>query len=162
MGDAGFDIVRVAEFAWVQSEPQEGKYEYDWLDRWLTLTDKYGIKVIIGTPTAIMPAWLARKYPEALELKADGQRTVWGGRRHNCYSDPDYRRLSEGVVRALAKHYASHPAVVGWQIDNEISNADCRCKKCEKGFQEWLKQKYGSLAEINRAWGTHFWGQRFG
>jgi beta-galactosidase len=143
-------------------EPEEGKYEFDWLDRWMKLADKYGIKVIVGTPTAIMPAWLARKYPEALEMKSTGKRTVWGGRRHNCYSDADYRRLSEGVVHAVAKHYADHPAVVGWQIDNEIGSADCRCEKCERGFQQWLEKKYGELDELNRAWGTHFWGQRFG
>jgi beta-galactosidase len=162
MKEAGFNIVRVAEFSWILFEPEEGKYEFEWLDRWLRLAEEHGIKVIVGTPTAIMPAWLARKYPEALELKANGQRTVWGGRRHNCYSDKDYRRLADGVVLAIARHYGSHPAVVGWQIDNEIANADCRCDKCRAGFQRWLKEKYRDLAELNRAWGTHFWGQRIG
>jgi beta-galactosidase len=161
MKDAGFNIVRVAEFSWVLFEPEEGRYEFEWLDRWLKLAAKYDMKVIIGTPTAIMPAWLARKYPEALEMKSTGQRTVWGGRRHNCYSDKDYRRLSEGIVRALAEHYANHPSIVGWQIDNEFGNADCYCHKCRANFQTWLEQKYGNLAELNRAWGTHFWGQRF-
>jgi beta-galactosidase len=160
MREAGFNIVRVAEFSWILFEPEEGRYEFDWLDRWLALTDKYGIKVIVGTPTAIMPAWLARKYPEALEMKSTGQRTVWGGRRHNCYSDKDFRRLSEGVVHALAEHYANHPSIVGWQVDNEFGNADCYCDKCQAGFQRWLQRKYGNLAELNRAWGTHFWGQR--
>ncbi|MEX0611886.1 MAG: beta-galactosidase [Pirellulales bacterium] len=61
-----------------------------------------------------------------------------------------------------AKHYAGHPSVVGWQIDNEFGSADCHCDKCRASFQQWLKNKYGDLAELNRAWGTHFWGQRFG
>jgi beta-galactosidase len=161
MQEAGFNIVRVAEFSWILFEPEEGRYEFEWLDRWLKLTDKYDIKVIIGTPTAIMPAWLARKYPEALEMKSTGQRTVWGGRRHNCYSDRDYRRLAEGVVHAIAEHYHGHPAVVGWQIDNEFGSADCYCNKCRANYQGWLNRKYGDLSELNRAWGTHFWGQRF-
>jgi beta-galactosidase len=161
MNDAGFNIVRVAEFSWILFEPEEGKYDFEWLDRWLKLANEHGIKVIMGTPTAIMPAWMARKYPEALEMRGNELRTVWGGRRHNCYSDADYRRLAMAVVRSQAKHYAHHPAVVGWQIDNEIGSADCRCDKCRVGFQQWLKERYGSLGELNRAWGTHFWGQRF-
>jgi beta-galactosidase len=161
MRQAGFNIVRVAEFSWVLFEPKEGRYEFEWLDRWLALADKHGMKVIIGTPTAIMPAWLARKYPEALEMKSTGQRTVWGGRRHNCFSDKDYRRLSEAIAQALAKHYAANPSIVGWQIDNEFGNADCYCDKCRANFQTWLKEKYGDLSELNRAWGTHFWGQRY-
>jgi beta-galactosidase len=131
MKEAGFNIVRVAEFSWVLFEPEEGRYEFNWLDRWLALAEKYDIKVIIGTPTAIMPAWLARKYPEALEMKATGQRTVWGGRRHNCFSDKDFRRLSEAIVHELAKHYATNRSIVGWQIDNEFGNADCYCEKCQ-------------------------------
>jgi beta-galactosidase len=161
MKDAGFNVVRVAEFSWILFEPEEGKYEFQWLDRWLKLAEKHRMKVIVGTPTAIMPAWLAHKYPEALEMKADGLRTVWGGRRHNCYSDADYRRLSEAIVKQLAAHYADNKSIIGWQIDNEISNADCRCHKCRANFQKWLEKKYGDLAELNRAWGTHFWGQRF-
>ena len=93
MKEAGFNIVRVAEFSWVLFEPSEGEFDFSWLDRWLELAEKHDMKVIIGTPTAIMPAWLAKKYPDALSQKADGTRTVWGGRRHNCFSDADYRRL---------------------------------------------------------------------
>jgi beta-galactosidase len=161
MKEAGFNVVRVAEFSWVLFEPSEGQFDFSWLDRWLALAKKYDVKVIIGTPTAIMPAWMAKKYPDALSMKADGTRTVWGGRRHNCFSDLNYGRLSEQIVRQLAEHYAHDPSVVGWQIDNEFGGNDCRCDKCRAGFRAWLKSRYGSLSELNRAWGTHFWGQRF-
>jgi beta-galactosidase len=161
MKEAGFNVVRVGEFSWVLFEPKDGEFDFSWLDRWFDLAEKYEIKVIIGTPTAIIPAWLARKYPETLSQKADGTRTVWGGRRHNCFSDADYHRLSDRVVRKIAEHYKSRPNLVGWQIDNEFGVTDCRCAKCEVGFQKWLEARYGSLDELNRAWGTHFWGQRF-
>jgi beta-galactosidase len=161
MRDAGFNVVRVAEFSWVRFEPSEGQFDFSWLDRWLELAKKYDVKVILGTPTAIMPAWLAKKYPEALSQKADGTRTVWGGRRHNCFSDADYHRLAERIVRKMGEHYAHHPSIVGWQIDNELGGNDCRCDQCRTALQAWLKTRYGSFDEINRAWGTHFWGQRF-
>jgi beta-galactosidase len=161
MQDAGFNIVRVAEFSWVLFEPEEGKYQFNWLDRWLALAKKHHVRAILGTPTAIMPAWMALKYPEALQLNATGQRTVWGGRRNNCFSDEDFRKRADGIVRAMAEHYAHNPSVVGWQIDNELGSADCRCEKCRKNFQDWLHRKYGDLAELNRAWGTHFWGQHY-
>jgi beta-galactosidase len=161
MKEAGFNIVRVAEFSWVLFEPREGEFDFSWLDKWLELAQKYDVKVIIGTPTAIMPAWLAKKYPEALAMKADGTRTVWGGRRHNCFSDENFRRLSERIVEKMGEHYAQHPSVVGWQIDNEFGGNDCRCEKCQRKFQQWIEQRYSSLEEVNRAWGTHFWGQKF-
>lgn len=160
MRKAGFNIVRVAEFSWVLFEPSEGTFDFDWLDRWMELAKKHEMKVILGTPTAIMPAWLAKKYPEALSQKADGTRTVWGGRRHNCFADQDYRRLALRVVEKMAEHYANHPCVVGWQIDNELGGNDCRCVKCQEAFRLVVKDRYSSLDEINRAWGTHFWGQR--
>ncbi|MCA9240627.1 MAG: beta-galactosidase [Planctomycetales bacterium] len=162
MQEAGFNVVRMAEFAWVNMEPEEGRFDFSWLDRAVDLAHQHNIDVILGTPTAVMPAWLARRYPEALSMKADGSRTVWGGRRHNCFSDQAYRRLSERVVRKMAEHFRDHPAVVGWQIDNELAGADCRCEKCRIGFQNWLRQKYGGLPELNSAWGNRFWGLLIG
>ena len=109
-----------------------------------------------------MPAWLAKKYPEALSQKADGTRTVWGGRRHNCFADADYRRLA---LRVVTEKWRSTtpitPSVIGWQIDNEFGGNDCRCDKCRAGFPSVARSsQYATLDEINRAWGTHFWGQR--
>jgi beta-galactosidase len=162
MQDAGFNVVRLGEFSWVLYEPTEGQIDFGWLDRWLELAKKYGVRAILGTPTAIMPAWMAKKYPETLATKPDGTHVIWGGRRDNCFSDPDYRRLSARIVRAMGEHFASNPQVVGWQIDNELGGTDCRCDKCRAGFQQWLAKKYGSLDGLNHAWGTRFWGQTYG
>ncbi len=99
MHEAGFNVVRLAEFSWVLMEPSEGQYDFAWLDRVLKLCEKYDIHAILGTPTAIMPAWLAQKYPEALAVRANGKRIVWGGRRHNCFSDEDFARWANAWSR---------------------------------------------------------------
>ncbi len=162
MHEAGFNVVRVAEFAWANMEPEEGRFDFEWLDRVLDLAQQHDIKVILGTPSAVMPAWLARKYPEALAMKADGTRIVWGGRRHNCFSDQAYRRLSERIAHKMSERYGDHPAVVGWQIDNELGGTECCCEKCRQGFQQWLRDKYGDLTNFNQAWGNRFWGLEIG
>jgi beta-galactosidase len=158
MKQADFNIVRLAEFSWVLLEPQESMFDFTWLDKVIQLFDKYKIKVILGTPTAVMPAWLAQKYPETLAMKPDGTRIIWGGRKNNCFSSGTYRLLSDRITRAMTKHYVSNPAVIGWQTDNEFGDTDCRCHSCLAEFQDWLKNKYKSLDHLNQAWGTHFWG----
>ena len=161
MEDAGFNVVRLAEFSWIYMEPTEGQYEFDWLDDVLELLGRYDIHAIICTPTAVMPAWLAQKYPDALATKADGTRIVWGGRKNNCFSTGTYRLLSERITRAMAEHFKDNPVVIGWQTDNEFGGTDCRCSICRAEFQEWLRKKYRTLDELNRAWGNHFWGLEF-
>jgi beta-galactosidase len=158
MKEAGFNVVRLAEFSWVLLEPEEGRFDFAWLDDAISVLGRKGIKVVLGTPTAVMPAWVARRYPETLAMKADGTRIVWGGRKNNCFSDGTYRLLSERITRAMAEHYAGNPNVIGWQTDNEFGGTDCRCHLCRGSFQDWLRRKYRTLAELNRAWGTHFWG----
>ena len=158
MHDAGFNVVRLAEFGWVLMEPQEGQLDFAWLDKILALLQQYDIKVILGTPSAVMPAWVAQKYPQTLAQKADGTRIIWGGRKNNCFSDTTYHRLSKRITRAMADHFGKAPNVIGWQTDNEFGGTDCRCDQCLANFQNWLREKYKTLDELNRAWGTHFWG----
>lgn len=161
MKEAGFNIVRLAEFAWIDMEPREGQFDFAWLDDALQVLDRYGIKAILGTPTAVMPAWVAEKYPQALRTNTDGSQVVWGGRKHNCYSSADYRRLSARITQAMAEHFAKTPNVVGWQIDNEFGGEECHCGSCLADFQAWLRAKYRTLDALNRAWGNHFWGLKF-
>jgi beta-galactosidase len=161
MKEAGFNIVRLAEFSWIKMEPVEGRFEFDWLNDAVKLLARYDMNVILGTPTAVMPAWVARKYPETLRQNPDGTRIVWGGRKNNCFSSGTYRLLSERITRAMAEHFAGTPNVIGWQIDNEFGGGECRCQSCLAEFQDWLGKKYGTLDELNRAWGNHFWGLNF-
>lgn len=159
----GFSVIRVAEFAWTIFEPEEGTFSFDLFDRAIALAHEHGLKVIFGTPTATPPAWLTHKHPEVLNVTQTGVQYQHGMRRHYNYNAPVYRELSARIVRKLAEHYGHNPAVIGWQIDNELncevdvfySDAD------QAAFRVWLKEKYGSLDELNRAWGTVFWSQTY-
>ena len=159
MKKAGFNVVRLAEFTWVMLEPEEGNYKFDWLDNAIAILGKHGISVILGTPTAVMPAWLPRKYPNAMAVQNTDQPVVWGTRKNNCFTNGDYRRLSILIVEQMAEHYKDNPYVIGWQTDNEINGPWCYCHTCREEWRDWLRRKYGSLDNLNAAWGTHFWGQ---
>lgn len=160
MQKAGFNVVRLAEFAWSFLEPEEGRYDFDLFDRAIDTLGRHGIKVVLGTPTAVMPAWMARKYPETLAVN-NGQRVEWGVRKQNCATSGTYRMFSERIARAMATHYAGNPHVIGWQTDNEFGYAHatpCQCGNCRQGWHDWLRDRYQSLDALNAAWGTHFWG----
>ncbi|MHC4159790.1 MAG: beta-galactosidase [Planctomycetota bacterium] len=150
MKQAGFNVVRLAEFAWIWMEPAEGQYEFAWLDEVLDLLAQYDIHAIICTPTAVMPAWVPVKYPDVMAMKDDGTRIIWGGRKNNCFSTGTYRLLSERITRAMAEHFADNPTVIGWQTDNEFGGTDCRCNICRAEFQDWLRNKYGTTIPGNR------------
>jgi beta-galactosidase len=161
MKKAGFNVVRLAEFAWAFMEPEEGRFEFGWLEDAMEVLRKQGISVILCTPTAVMPAWCARKYPETLAMQKDGTRIVWGVRKNNCFSSGTYRLLSERITSAMTRHFANAPNVIGWQTDNEFGHPVCYCDSCRRTFQEWLRRKYLNVNELNKAWGTHFWGQLY-
>lgn len=163
MLDAGISVVRIAEFAWSKVERTEGEFNYDFFDEFLDLCQRKGMKVIFGTPSATPPAWLTEKYPEVLNGREDGVLYRHGGRRHYNYNSPKYRELVSRIVTKIAAHYGPHPAIVGWQIDNEIN-----CEVSEfysdadtEAFRVFLQEKYGTLDRLNEAWGTVFWNQTY-
>jgi beta-galactosidase len=162
MHDAGFNVVRLAEFSWTLLEPAEGVYGFEWLDEVLALLDRYGIKAVLGTPTAAMPAWVARKYPEVLALQPNGQRNTWGSRKDYSLSSGTYRLLAERITRAMAEHFAATPNVIGWQIDNELAGPQDVSETSRVDFQDWLRRKFGTLEALNQAWGTSFWSHIIG
>lgn len=161
MEEAGFKIVRLAEFAWHKMEPKEGQYDFGWLDEAIDVLRKRNIKVILGTPTASPPPWVVTKYPDTLAMNQDGVRPEAGGRQHTCFSSPRYRDLSRRIVTSMATHFTDHPAVIAWQTDNEIGGPRCWCEQCAKAFRDWLKNRYGTTEKLNEAWGTVFWGQAY-
>jgi beta-galactosidase len=156
MAEAGVNVVRLAEFAWSYLEPRPNHFDFDWLDRALNVLQSHGIQAILGTPTASPAPWVMAMLPDAYRVPESGLRMSYGNRREYCPTHPGYRERGRIVTQAMAEHYAGHPAVIGWQIDNELSGR-CYCSICRTNFQTWLREQYGSLDALNAAWGTAFW-----
>lgn len=164
MQEMGIQVVRMAEFSWHKMEPSEGKFDFEWLDRAIEILASYGIKSVLGTPTAAPPAWLVNKYPEILPVDRQGIVHGFGGRHHDCQSNPLYRKKVKTIVTKMASRFGENPNVIGWQIDNELGNSHfdfCHCDSCRKAFQTWLKIKYQNVDSLNKAWGTAFWSQEY-
>ena len=163
MKEVGISTVRVAEFAWSLFEPEEGRFCFDFFDEFLALCAKKNMNVIMGTPTATPPVWLTERYPEVLNANKAGVLYRHGSRRHYNYNSEVYQRLCAHVVEALAQHYGQHPAIVGWQIDNELNceTNEFYSEADHEAFRSFVRQKYGSLEALNQAWGTVFWNQTY-
>lgn len=163
MLSSGLRTVRIAEFAWSIVEPAEGVFCYSFFDEFLDLAEEIGMQVIFCTPTATPPAWLTHKYPETLNCDMDGNPIYHGGRRHYNYNSLIYREKSRIITEKFAGHYAGHPAIVGWQLDNEFNceNDNFYSGSDTLAFRAFLKKKYSSIQELNQAWGTVFWNQTY-
>ena len=163
MLDNGIETVRIAEFAWSLIEAEENVFDYSFFDRFLEVAERVGMQVIFCTPTATPPAWLTKKYPEVLNTTMERVPFEHGFRRHYNYNSPKYQELTRRIVEKSASHYAKHPAIIGWQIDNEFNCevAEFYSESDTLAFREFLKKKYGTLQELNQAWGTIFWNQTY-
>jgi beta-galactosidase len=161
MQECGVNTVRLGEFGWALMEPREGHYDFSLFDQAIETLGRHGIKIIFGTPTATPPKWLTHKYPEVLDVFETGRPANDQSRRQYCYNSAVYRRFSSKIVEALARHYRSNTNIIGWQIDNEMNNENPECfsESCRAAFRTWLRQKYGTLDELNARWGTVVWSQ---
>lgn len=160
MEKAHLHVVRVAEFAWSSEEPTEGHYDLDWLERAINLAGKHGIYTVLGTPTATPPAWLTQKYPETLRIDENGHRDEHGNRLQYNWANAKYRALSRDIVARLAKRFGHNPYVIGWQLDNEISQTSTD-DDTRRQFQEWLRARYGTLDALNTKWTTTYWSESY-
>ena len=163
MHEMGLEVIRIGEFAWSLFEPEEGRFTFDLFDRVMDLAHRHGLGVILGTPTATPPAWLTHRYPEVLNVSQAGVVYRHGQRRHYNYNAPVYRDLCARIAGRMAAHYHDHPALVGWQIDNEL-NCEVNvfyAPADQAAFRVWLKDRYGTLERLNEAWGAVFWNQTY-
>ena len=164
MRQAGVNLVSVGIFSWGLLEPREGEYDLGRLDGLLDLLHANGIAVDLGTPTASPPAWFFATYPHSRVVDRHGVSLGFGSRGMASPSSPEYRTAAVRIATTLARRYAEHPAVVLWHVHNEYGapvGEDCSAGAVE-AFREWLRARYGTLDALNDAWGTAFWGQRYG
>ncbi|WP_137991488.1 beta-galactosidase [Streptomyces vilmorinianum] len=163
MREAGVTMVSVGIFSWALLEPEPGAYDFGWLDRVLDLLHEHGIRVDLGTPTVVPPAWFYRAHPDALPVSREGVRYSFGSRGAICHSSPAYREAAARITTKLAERYAVHPALALWHVHNEygVPVSACYCDTCAARFRRWLEGRYGSVDAVNEAWGTAFWGQRY-
>ena len=150
----------VGIFSWAMLEPEEGVYNFEWLDNLLDKLYTNGIKVILATPSGARPAWLSQKYPEVLRVEESGIRNEYGVRHNHCLTSPVYREKVRNINTLLAQRYKDHPAIVMWHISNEYCG-ECHCELCQEAFREWLKKEYhNNLDELNFKWWNGFWSHQ--
>jgi beta-galactosidase len=160
MQQAGINVVRMGESSWGLWEPKDGRFEYAWMDRVVERMHQAGIKVIIGTPTYSIPAWLYKEHPEITITQLGGQNISFGMRQNTDLLNPTYRFYCERVIRKIAEHYKNNPAVIGYQIDNETSTGGAANPDVQAGFVRYLQHKFKTVDELNKNWGLNYWGQR--
>ena len=157
MKKADINCVSVGIFSWAHLEPNEGEYDFDWLEKIIDNLYKNGIYTVLATPSGAKPLWMSEKYEEIRRVQNNGVRDLSGARHNHCYTSPVYREKTREMDKRLAKRFANHPGVILWHLSNEYGG-ECYCENCAKAFRVWLKDKYKTLDEVNKAWNMEFWG----
>ncbi|MEX0341769.1 MAG: beta-galactosidase, partial [Erythrobacter sp.] len=164
MREAGLTRVRIGEFAWSRIEPEPGCFEWDWLDRAVSVLHDADLGIIMGTPTATPPKWLVDAMPNMVAIDHNGRPRGFGSRRHYCFSHDGYRAEAARITREVAQRYGTHPGIVAWQTDNEYGCHDTVqsfSPSAREAFRVWLADRYGSVAALNEAWGNVFWSMEY-
>lgn len=157
----GINALTVNMFAWSTIEPEEGKYDFSYLDDVFERAEKHGKLIILGTPSGARPAYMAKKYPEILRTNELGQKNLFGNRHNHCFTSPKYRELTAKIDGELAKRYKNSKSLAMWHISNEF-NGECHCELCKKAFREWLKMRYdNNIDKLNFAYWNTFWSHTY-
>lgn len=157
---ARINEVSLGMFSWAFLEPEEGVFRLERLKEVIDRLYENEIVVMLSTPTAARPRWMAEKYPEVLRVNAARERNLYGERHNHCYTSPVYREKTRIINTKLAEMFKDHPGVISWHISNEYGG-ECHCPLCQEAFRGWVKKKYGTLERLNRAWNTGFWSHTY-
>jgi len=159
MKSAGLTVVRMGESTWSLWEPEDGHFQYEWMDRVVDAMGKAGIKVIMGTPTYSIPTWLCQAHPEVLARPLGGGKVFYGMRQNMDIENPTFRFYAQRMIANLVEHYKNNPYVIGWQIDNETASYGASNHDVFTGFVNHLKGKFGTPENLNKAWFLNYWGE---
>ncbi len=162
MREAHVNALRVGEFAWSRFEPEEGKYDWEWIDRFLDTAYGRGIQVLLCPPLRTHPQWLTDNYPEVMIEREDHVRLTFGGRYRYCINNPKLIEKGKALFAEIAERYGNDERICGFHLDNEQGcEHDCHCPVCQDLFRTWCRNHYNSIEELNHKWGLAFWGLQF-
>jgi len=163
MEAAGFKVVRMGHLAWDSYEPTEGHFDFAWFDRVMDRMDKAGIKVILDIAVRPAPIWLHHKYPSIDVTDAGGNRLYPNHRYMEDVGDPIYQRYALRFADSLTRHYAHHPALLAFGIDNESGDGPISySESVRQRFITWLRLKYPSADSLDKAWAGQRWSRKIG
>lgn len=161
MKEANCNEMTVGIFSWATLEPEEGKFDFSFLDEIIDKIYKNDGRVVLATPSGARPRWLTEKYPEVLRVREDGHRNRFGARHNHCYTSPAYREKVRIINTKLAERYGKHPAVIAWHVSNEYGG-ECYCELCEQEFREFLRKRYeNDIEKLNLAYWSYFWSHKY-
>ena len=161
MKKAGVNCVTLGVFSWSVYEPKEGEFHFEWLKKIMDSLYENGIYTILATPSGARPAWLDKKYPEAMRVGKNGQRNHHGVRHNHCMSSPEYRKKTALMDKLLAEKFGQHPGLIMWHVSNELGG-ECYCPLCVERFQKYLNEQFDhEIDKLNQAWWTTFWSHRY-
>lgn len=155
--DAHINSATINVFSWAKLQPSEETYDFEELDEIVKMLEKEGYDIVMATSTAALPAWMVKRYPEVARTDYEGRHHKFGQRHNACPNSPVYQKYAAALTEQLAKRYGKTGKVACWHVNNEYGG-ECYCKNCEKAFRVWLRKKYGTIEEVNKAWNMEFWG----
>ena len=160
MKKAHVNVVTLGVFSWSMYEPKENEFHFEWLDKIMDDLYANGIYVILATPSGGKPPWMIKKYPEIMRTNADRTRLLYGDRENQCNSNLIFREKVHQIDLLLAERYSHHPALIMWHISNEMYG-ECHCNDCQENFRKWLKNKYGTIENLNKQYWSTFWSHKY-
>jgi beta-galactosidase len=159
MKAAGINLVRIAESTWSTHEPQNGVFDFSSVDRVLDAMHKAGISVIVGTPTYAVPTWMVKEHPDVLAETPHGAGR-YGARQNMDIANPTYLFYAERIIRKLIGRVSQHPAVIGYQVDNETKHYHTSGPNIQLRFVKYMREKFGTVEKLNQEFGLDYWSNR--